>query len=46
MTENKSYKNKVNVDAKARILERLKNPPDLGKIKGKLSREEIYEDIT
>jgi len=33
-------------DASARILKRLKNPPDMGKIKGKLSREEIYEDIT
>jgi bifunctional DNA-binding transcriptional regulator/antitoxin component of YhaV-PrlF toxin-antitoxin module len=27
-------------------LEKLDNPPDLGTIKGKLSREEIYEDIT
>ncbi len=33
-------------DASARILKRLKNPPDLGKLKGKLSREKIYEDIT
>jgi bifunctional DNA-binding transcriptional regulator/antitoxin component of YhaV-PrlF toxin-antitoxin module len=33
-------------DAAARILKRLNNPPDLGRIKGKLSREEIYEDIT
>lgn len=32
--------------AATRILERLKNPPDLGSIKGKLSREEIYEDVT
>ena len=31
--------------AAARIIERLKDPPDLGKLKGKLSREEIYEDI-
>ena len=29
-----------------RILKRLENPPNLGKVKGKLSREEIYEDIT
>jgi hypothetical protein len=24
----------------------LDNPPDLGAVKGRLSREEIYEDIT
>ena len=29
-----------------RALEKLDNPPDLGAVKGKLSREEIYEDIT
>ena len=29
-----------------RALEKLENPPDLGAIKGRLSREEIYEDIT
>jgi hypothetical protein len=29
-----------------KALEKLDNPPDLGKIKGQLSREEIYEDIT
>jgi bifunctional DNA-binding transcriptional regulator/antitoxin component of YhaV-PrlF toxin-antitoxin module len=29
-----------------RALEKLDNPPDLGAIKGRLSREEIYEDIT
>jgi hypothetical protein len=29
-----------------RALEKLDNPPDLGAIKGKLSKEEIYEDIT
>ncbi len=29
-----------------KALEKLDNPPDLGKVKGKLSREEIYEDIT
>ncbi|MDR1992801.1 MAG: hypothetical protein LBQ98_04785 [Nitrososphaerota archaeon] len=28
------------------ILEKLDNPPDMGKINGKLSRDEIYEDIT
>ena len=33
-------------NAANRILERLKTPPDMGRIKGKLSREEIYEDIT
>jgi bifunctional DNA-binding transcriptional regulator/antitoxin component of YhaV-PrlF toxin-antitoxin module len=27
-----------------KALETLDNPPDLGKIKGKLSRDEIYED--
>jgi len=27
-------------------LEKLDNPKDMGTIKGKLSREEIYEDIT
>jgi len=34
MTETKSYKNKIYPDAKAGILESLKNPPDLGKIRG------------
>lgn len=29
-----------------KALEMLDNPPDLGKVKGRLSREEIYEDIT
>ena len=33
-------------NAAARILARLKSPPDMGMIKGKLSREEIYEDVT
>ena len=33
-------------NASARILERLQNPPDMGRVKGKLSREEIYEDVT
>ena len=32
--------------ASKRALEKLDNPPDLGAVKGKLSREEIYEDIT
>jgi bifunctional DNA-binding transcriptional regulator/antitoxin component of YhaV-PrlF toxin-antitoxin module len=34
--------------ASVRALEKLNNPPDLGNVKGKgkLSREEIYEDIT
>ena len=32
--------------AAKRALEKLDNPPDLGAIKGKMSREEIYEDIT
>jgi len=32
---------------KAKIArEMLKNPPNLGRIKGRLSREEIYEDTT
>ena len=29
-----------------KALEKLDNPPDLGNVKGRLSREEIYEDIT
>jgi len=32
--------------ASDKVLERLEKPPDLGKLKGKLSREKIYEDIT
>jgi len=32
--------------AAKRALEKLDNPPDMGAIKGTLSREEIYEDIT
>jgi len=32
--------------ATKRALEKLDNPPDLGAVKGRLSREEIYEDIT
>jgi len=33
-------------DAGKRVLERLNNPPNLGRLKGRLTREEIYEDIT
>src|SRR3990170_9119201 len=33
-------------NAGSRVFERLDKPPNLGKLKGKLSREEIYEDIT
>jgi len=33
-------------DATKSVLEKLDNSPDMGAIKGKLSREEIYEDIT
>jgi len=33
-------------DAAKRVLERLENPPNLGKISGRITREEIYEDIT
>lgn len=29
-----------------KALEKLEKPPNLGKLKGKLSRAEIYEDIT
>jgi len=32
--------------AAKRALEKLDNPPNLGVVKGRLSREEIYEDIT
>jgi bifunctional DNA-binding transcriptional regulator/antitoxin component of YhaV-PrlF toxin-antitoxin module len=32
-------------DATKRVLEKLSAPPDMGRIKGKLSREKIYEDI-
>ncbi|MFQ6074814.1 MAG: aldehyde ferredoxin oxidoreductase N-terminal domain-containing protein [Candidatus Bathyarchaeia archaeon] len=31
-------------DAAERILERLDNPPNLGKLRGRITREEIYED--
>jgi AbrB family looped-hinge helix DNA binding protein len=32
-------------EATNRILERIDDPPNLGKIKGTLRREEIYEDV-
>ena len=31
--------------ATKKILAKLDHPPDLGKVKSRLSREEIYEDI-
>ena len=31
--------------ASKRLVEALDNPPDLGSVKGKLTREKIYEDI-
>jgi len=31
-------------NATSRVSEKLDNPPNLGKLKGKLSRKEIYED--
>jgi len=33
-------------DAAKRILERIDNPPNLGSLRGRVTREEIYEDIT
>ncbi|MEA2090695.1 MAG: hypothetical protein U9O89_08105 [Thermoproteota archaeon] len=33
-------------DMSKRILERLDNPPNLGKLRGRITREEIYENIT
>ena len=33
-------------DAAKRILDRLDNPPNLGELRGRITREEIYEDIT
>lgn len=33
-------------DAAKSILERLDNPPNLGELKSRITREEIYEDIT
>jgi bifunctional DNA-binding transcriptional regulator/antitoxin component of YhaV-PrlF toxin-antitoxin module len=32
--------------ATEKILEKLDDPPDLEAVEGKLSREEVYEDIT
>jgi len=32
-------------EASKRIIEVLDNPPDLGEIKGRLTRREIYEDV-
>ena len=32
--------------ATKKALDKLDAPPNLGKIKGRLSREEVYEDIT
>lgn len=32
--------------ATKKALDKLNDPPNLGKIKGRLSREEIYEDST
>jgi len=32
-------------NAVERILKRLDDPPDLGEVKGRITREEIYEDI-
>jgi bifunctional DNA-binding transcriptional regulator/antitoxin component of YhaV-PrlF toxin-antitoxin module len=29
-----------------RVLERIDNPPNLGRLMGRITREEIYEDIT
>jgi len=33
-------------DAAKRVLERLDSPPNLGKLRGRITREDIYEDIT
>jgi len=33
-------------DACKRVLERLDNPPNLGKLRERITREEIYENIT
>jgi bifunctional DNA-binding transcriptional regulator/antitoxin component of YhaV-PrlF toxin-antitoxin module len=33
-------------EAGKRVLERIDNPPNLGKLKGRITRKEIYEDIT
>jgi len=33
-------------EAGKRVLERIDNPPNLGRLMGRITREEIYEDIT
>jgi len=33
-------------EAGKRVLERISNPPNLGRLKGRITRREIYEDIT
>jgi len=33
-------------EAEKRVLERIDNPPNLGRLRGGVTREEIYEDIT
>jgi bifunctional DNA-binding transcriptional regulator/antitoxin component of YhaV-PrlF toxin-antitoxin module len=32
-------------EAGKRVLERIDNPPNLGRLMGRITREEIYEDI-
>ncbi|MFQ6086133.1 MAG: hypothetical protein ACE5OY_07745 [Candidatus Bathyarchaeia archaeon] len=32
--------------ASERVLKRLDDPPNLGRVRGRITREEIYEDIT
>jgi bifunctional DNA-binding transcriptional regulator/antitoxin component of YhaV-PrlF toxin-antitoxin module len=33
-------------EAGRRVLERINNPPNLGKLRGRITRREIYENIT
>jgi bifunctional DNA-binding transcriptional regulator/antitoxin component of YhaV-PrlF toxin-antitoxin module len=33
-------------EASKRILERINNPPNLGRLRGRITRKEIYENIT
>jgi hypothetical protein len=33
-------------EAGRRVLERIDNPPNLGRLRGRVTREEIYEDTT
>jgi len=33
-------------EASKRVLERINNPPNLGKLRGRITRKEIYENIT